>query len=217
MKLRETAKSKIWFCSDSHYNHSNICSATSKWPEGSKVRNFPSLRDMNDSLVESINSRVMEDDFLIHLGDWSFGGFDSIKEFRSRINCKNIILILGNHDHHIERNKDNIQSIFSSVNYYLDLEVKRELTSGQMRTGAPSYIKFALMHYPIASWNGISDGVIHLHGHVHFNPEEKFGPGKMMDVGFDGSEEFRPYSLTEVINLMKNRPTASLLKGDHHV
>jgi calcineurin-like phosphoesterase family protein len=172
---------------------------------------------MNDSLVESINSRVMEDDFLIHLGDWSFGGFDSIKEFRSRINCKNIILILGNHDHHIERNKDNVQSIFSSVNYYLDLEVKRELTSGQMRTGAPSYIKFALMHYPIASWNGISDGVIHLHGHVHFNPEEKFGPGKMMDVGFDGSEEFRPYSLTEVINLMKNRPTASLLKGDHHV
>jgi calcineurin-like phosphoesterase family protein len=217
MKLRETSKSKIWFCSDSHYNHSNICSATSKWPEGSKVRNFPSLQDMNDSLVESINSRVMEDDFLIHLGDWSFGGFDSIKEFRSRINCKNIILILGNHDHHIERNKDNIQSIFSSVNYYLHLEVKRELTSGQMMTSDPGYIKFALMHYPIASWNGISDGVIHLHGHVHFNPEEKFGPGKMMDVGFDGSEEFRPYSLTEVIDLMKNRPTASLLKGDHHV
>jgi calcineurin-like phosphoesterase family protein len=217
MKLRETEKSKIWFCSDSHYNHSNICSATSKWPAGSKVRNFPSLQDMNDSIVESINSRVTEDDFLIHLGDWSFGGFESIREFRSRINCKNIILILGNHDHHIERNKDNIQSIFSSVNEYLSLDVKWELNQTQMMLKSPNSARFVLFHYPIASWNGISDGVIHLHGHVHFNPEEKFGPGKMMDVGFDGSEEFRPYSLTEVINLMKNRPTASLLKGDHHV
>ena len=36
----------------------------------------------------------MEDDFLIHLGDWSFGGFDSIKEFRSRINCKNITSVV---------------------------------------------------------------------------------------------------------------------------
>jgi calcineurin-like phosphoesterase family protein len=86
-----------------------------------------------------------------------------------------------------------------------------------MMLKSPNSARFVLFHYPIASWNGMSDGVIHLHGHVHFNPEEKLGPGKMMDVGFDGSEEFRPYSLNEILNLMKNRPTTSLLKGDHHV
>ena len=35
---------------------------------------------------------------------WSFNGFDKIIEFRNRLNCKNIHLILGNHDTHIEKN-----------------------------------------------------------------------------------------------------------------
>lgn len=211
MKLRETSKSRIWFCSDTHYNHSNICSATSKWPDTSKARKFPSLEDMNDAIVESINCRVAEDDFLIHLGDWSFGGFDSIREFRERINCKNVILILGNHDHHIERNKDEIRSIFSHVSHYEYISIEKEEEKSTRKISA------VLCHYPIASWNNVAQGVIHLHGHIHSAPDEKFGPGKMMDVGFDGSEEFRPYPLSEVIEFMDPRPIASLLNEDHHV
>ena len=74
------------------------------------ARKFDSLQDMNQRLVDNINNMVGEDDILIHLGDWSFGGFDKIEEFRSQINCKNIHLTFGNHDHHIERNKEGIQS-----------------------------------------------------------------------------------------------------------
>lgn len=211
MKLRETAKSKIWICSDSHYNHSNICSAISKWPSGSKLREFSSLEVMNDSLVESINSRVRKEDTLIHLGDWSFGGFDSIQEFRERIACENIILILGNHDHHIERNRKGIRSLFKHVSNYEYLTVESENEEGI------SKIDLVLCHYPIASWNNMGRGVIHLHGHVHSSPDEKFGTGKMMDVGFDGSEDFRPYSLSEICEYMKDRPISSLLKQDHHM
>jgi len=31
---------------------------------------------MNDTLVNNINEMVGENDVLIHLGDWSFGGFE---------------------------------------------------------------------------------------------------------------------------------------------
>ena len=50
---------------------------------------------MNTTLVDEINNKVGENDFLIHLGDFSFGGFDNIAEFRGRILCKNIHLFLN--------------------------------------------------------------------------------------------------------------------------
>lgn len=217
MKIKLNKDQKLWFTSDTHYDHKNICAATTSWVGAENLtRKFSSLDKMNDELVFWINQRVGQDDILFHLGDWSFNGFENIRKFRERIVCKNIHLILGNHDHHIERNKDNIQSIFSSVNYYLQLEVKRELTSGQAMLGAPSYIKFALMHYPIASWNGMSDGVIHLHGHVHLPNNLRVADGKAMDVGVDGNN-YEPIELNEIIKIMSKQPIAKLaLPKDHH-
>jgi calcineurin-like phosphoesterase family protein len=62
-----------------------------------------------------------------------------------------------------------------------------------------------LSHYPIGSWQDLSRGSIHLHGHVHFTPDKKIGPGRMMDVGMDGSEEFRPYSISEILGIVGSR------------
>jgi hypothetical protein len=214
MKILESKKSRVWFCSDSHYNHSNICEATSNWPEGSKTRKFPSLEAMNEAIVESINSRVGEDDQLIHLGDWSFGGFEAVKEFRDKIKCKNVYLILGNHDHHIDRDKEGIRSLFKHVSKYEYLTITRDPSE---KGEKHQKIRMVICHFPIASWHDMNQGVIHLHGHVHFSPEEKMSPGKMMDVGFDGSEEFRPYSLDEILDLMADRPVCSLFNNDHHL
>ena len=124
MKITLNKGQKLWFTSDTHYNHSNICSSTTQWIDPITCREFKSLEKMNAILVDNINKKVGQDDILFHLGDWSFGGFEYIELFRNQIICRNIHLITGNHDHHIERNKDNIQSIFSSVNKYLDLTVK---------------------------------------------------------------------------------------------
>ena len=126
MKINLKPSQRIWFTSDTHYDHKNICRATTAWTEfEDTTRDFSSLDRMNDELVFWINNRVSQDDILFHLGDWSFNGFENIRKFRERIVCKNVHLILGNHDHHIERNKDNIQSIFSSVNEYLSLDISR--------------------------------------------------------------------------------------------
>jgi hypothetical protein len=92
-----------------------------------KFEKITSLLDLNlffSNLTNGINSAVGQDDILFHLGDWSFGGFEMIEQFRNRINCKNVHIILGNHDHHIERDREDIRRLFTSVNQYLELEVK---------------------------------------------------------------------------------------------
>jgi calcineurin-like phosphoesterase family protein len=217
MKIKLNTGQKLWFTSDTHYDHKNICSATTNWVGAENLtRDFSSLERMNDELVNSINTKVGQDDILFHLGDWSFNGFENIRKFRERIVCQNVHLILGNHDHHIERDKDDIQSIFSSVNHYLQLEVKRELTPDQMKVGVLGHIKFVLMHYPIASWNGMNDGVIHLHGHVHLSNNLRVADGKAMDVGVDGNN-YEPIELNEIIKIMSKQPIARLaLPKDHH-
>jgi calcineurin-like phosphoesterase family protein len=204
MKINLNPSQRIFFTSDTHYNHTNICRGTTRWVDANDItRDFKSLGEMNDRIVAGINTLVGENDYLFHLGDWSFGGFESIWKFRHQINCQNIHLILGNHDHHIERNRENIRDIFSSVNQYVELEVNREH-------------KFVLMHYPIMSWNKMNEGVIHLHGHVHLPPHIRIGKGKMMDVGVDGNG-LDPLSLTKVLTLLNPRPIKSGFDFDHHI
>ena len=73
MKLTLEKDQNIWFTSDTHYNHTNICRATTKWIDADDVtRDFKSLDHMNSVIVDNINSSVSEDDILIHLGDCSY-------------------------------------------------------------------------------------------------------------------------------------------------
>jgi len=199
---------KVWIISDTHFGHKNICRGVTEWrlPDGSvpiaQTRDFDTIGQMNDAIVNGINSVVGQDDVLIHLGDWSFGGFENIKIFRDRIVCQEIHLILGNHDHHIENNRSDCQELFASVNHYTKLMYK--------------FDTLVLMHYPIDSWDGLNKGHIHLHGHVHLPTGKIFGKGRRMDVGIDGSLLFAPYSLDNVIKIVKLREIRSNMDDDHH-
>jgi len=215
MKIELKPGQQIFFTSDSHYNHKNICSATTEWKDAEdKTRKFNSLSEMNDALVSNINMNVCEDDILFHLGDWSFGGFDSIEEFRNRINCKNVHLVLGNHDLHIERNKHNIQRLFSSINHYIKLNIQRPGLTSKSKLDT---FRLILMHFPIASWDGMNEGVIHLHGHLHLPMHLRVGQGKSIDVGVDGNN-MEPLSLNKILFLLKNQPNHNLsIPQDHHI
>lgn len=210
MKLTLNKGQRLWFTSDTHYNHGNICTATTQWINPVTCREFESLEKMNAHLVGNINEKVGENDILFHLGDWSFGGFEQIELFRNQIVCKNVHIITGNHDHHIESDKEGIQSIFSSVNKYLNLVVKWNVGTPLMGEQ-----RFALMHFPIASWDNMARGAIHLHGHVHFEADKRIGVGKMMDVGCDGNELY-PIEMSEILRLMDTQPIKSMFVFDHH-
>jgi calcineurin-like phosphoesterase family protein len=191
-----------------HFGHKNICRGVTIWrtQEGeipvSSTRDFVNIDHMNDTIVNNINSVVGQDDTLIMLGDVSFGGFENIGIFLDRLVCKNIHLILGNHDHHIENNRCDIQDRFLSVNHYLEVNIEDK--------------NFVLSHYPFQSWNGLNKNVIMLHGHVHLPEDRKMGNGKKMDVGLDGNN-IKPYSISEIIKIMEKRPIYSDVIGDHHL
>jgi calcineurin-like phosphoesterase family protein len=210
MKLILNKGQRLFFTSDTHYNHANICSSTTKWTDPVTCREFKSLEHMNSHLVGNINEVVGQDDILFHLGDWSFGGFEQIELFRNQIVCRNVHIITGNHDHHIENNKEGIQSLFSSVNKYLNLVVKYNVGTPLMGDA-----RFALMHFPIASWDNMARGAIHLHGHVHFEADKRIGLGKMLDVGCDGNGLY-PIEMSEVLKLMRDQPIKSMFSFDHH-
>lgn len=196
---------KIWFTSDTHYGHQNLVRGETLWRDRlgnvpiDHVRDFDTTKQMNEALVNGINSRVESSDWLIHLGDWSFGGYSRIREFRDQINCNNIILILGNHDHHIQRDSHNgpLRSLFQRIESYLEVFCTHKKTN-----------RFILCHYPISSWNNMHYGSFMLHGHQHLKGESRFGIGRTMDVGMCGAlsvDSLRPYHVSEIFDLLNSR------------
>jgi len=198
----------VWITSDTHYSHKNICRGVTNWrTKDGKIpiestRDFNTIEDMNSVIVDNINSKIGPDDTLIHLGDFSFGGFDKIGQFLDRLVCNNIHLVLGNHDHHIKNNRENIHDRFLSIQNYLEVNIG----------GA----NFVLSHYPLCSWNQLSKGAIQLHGHVHLPTNKKWGNGKRLDVGVDGNN-YQPYKLTEIVHMMDRREVRSEIVNDHHL
>lgn len=200
----------IWITADSHYGHKNICRGVTDWrtPSGEipieSTRDFPTIDKMNAVIVNNINSCVGQDDILIHAGDFSFGGFENIEKFRSQIICKNIYLILGNHDHWIKKNKNDIRSLFLDVNNRVEFYFNK--------------ILIVIDHYPLLSWNELKNGSIMLHGHTHLSNDKKFSNLRRMDIGLDGNPNFSPYNLyDECIVPLSKIPINSGICDDHHL
>lgn len=189
LSFHKNQLSKIWVTSDSHYSHKGICRGVSKWPKmglGNYTRDFDTLEEMNDVIVSGINKCVDTNDILFHLGDWSFGNNETVKEFRNRVHCKNIHLILGNHDLRIRKNPE-LQKLFLSVSDYLEFSVIEDRTV------------FCLFHYPIEEWNSCHRGSVHLHGHVHTNKTEDIA--NRINVCCDANDPlYSPLNIDSVYN-----------------
>jgi len=219
----------VWIFSDPHYGHKGIVRGESHWEDKRECRNFDTIDEHNDILVQNINKCAKKHDIIYCLGDWSFGGRDNIIEFRKRINCKNIYLIMGNHDRIIRNNgilKNgntiiNAQNLFRGCYEILEKKIGKE--------------RFIMSHYSFRTWHKANHGSIMLYGHSHGSlPEyeiltekqiEKYvstefrhfkyeGLAKTMDVGIDTHPEFRPYHIDEIREIIKLRNN---LKIDHHV
>ena len=92
---RERVDMNVWFCSDHHFNHTNILSFINY--SGEKVRpEFSTVEQMNEVMIENHNARVKPNDKVYFLGDVGFNTA-SLDTILPRLNGKKR-LILGNHE-----------------------------------------------------------------------------------------------------------------------
>lgn len=218
----------VFFTSDTHAYHKNICEGTSDWTakandnNGQSCRNFPNPIVMTEELVRCINKTVGENDVLIHCGDWSFAGVKNIYNFREALNVKEIHLVLGNHDHHIEKGtpvgvRDEgdgwpimADHLFTTVQHVQTFEL---ITGKGVFTEKETVF---CSHYSHRVWDKSHHGRIHLYGHSH-GSLEAYPLGLSMDVGVDNAfrllGEYRPFSWEEIKANLAGRKSHII---DHH-
>lgn len=193
----------IWITADLHIGHKNIVKGISEWEDKSPCRNFETLEKHDSTIIDNINKIVGQNDIFYVLGDIFFGGRDLILPYRNRIVCKNIHLVLGNHDLLIRKNAllDEglyARDLFTSCSDVVEKRIGKE--------------KFFMSHYAHRTWPSLHKGTLHLYGHSHGSLEHTTY-GRSMDVGIDTHPEFRPYHIDEIRTILNKR---DIFSQDHH-
>lgn len=141
-----TDGSKIFFSSDSHYNHEGIIKFSK--------RPFKDVEEMNKTMIDNWNATVPQDGLVFHLGDFAWGGYPLWKRIREQLNG-DIILIKGNHD--LKNLTQTAHELFKDVKFQMRIEIEGR--------------KVWLNHFPLLCYSGTyrdKNGIeYNLFGHVH--------------------------------------------------
>lgn len=157
---------------------------------------------MNDSILHEINKLVRENDLLILLGDTMMIDKNYF-QFLSSLNCKNVIMLYGNHCNPNRFEEGAPQNLIYH-GYYLELNINKQI--------------ICCSHFPQFNWNYQDDGAISLHGHLHADENavvKEIHKYKSMDCGIDNYYklfgEYSLFSFEKVCELLKNK----LIIGRH--
>ena len=134
--------SRVYFTSDTHFNHTNIL----KYCQ----RPFRNVDEMNEQMIANWNETVGEDDVVFHLGDFCLGGAAEWTKILDRLNGK-IYLIMGNHD--LKNIRQGFMGRFEHVAMQMHIEIGKR--------------RIYLNHYPFLCFEGGYKDVWQLFGHVH--------------------------------------------------
>lgn len=174
-----------YFTADWHVDHAN-------------AMNFPgrigmTLEEWNGILFENTNSILKAGDTLYMLGDFAF---KNPQLHRPKIKCKDIWLIVGNHDP-------------SYSQCCLAFGQNKVVTT--LDTHCKGVSTF-LSHYPHLHWPASHHGSFHLFGHVHMQREaywdgvKELSQRRSLDVCPEHAKkifgELRPFSEDEVYDIL---------------
>ena len=131
---------KLFFCSDSHLGHFNICKYCH--------RPFQSRSEMDHTLIKNWNAVVPEDGIVVHCGDFMLPHNEDIKEYNKYLNQLHgrVLLLRGNHDR-------------ASLDWVSDKLIAVRDQAMIVVDG----VKIFAQHYPCAAFNGD----YHVYGHIH--------------------------------------------------
>lgn len=161
----------IWFTADLHFGCTKLVENTR--PE------FATIEEHDTYILTQINSSVGRKDRLIICGDFCR---NNPQKYRQRIKCKNVWLILGNHD------KPSWGKHFSEC--FLGRMIK--LTHG---------FEVWASHYPHAYYSKSHYGAGHVYGHCHSQREDTLDAiwpeRRSIDIGVDNARkllgDYRPF------------------------
>ena len=165
---------KVFFVSDTHFNHSNII----KYCD----RPYKDKYEMDEALIYNWNEIVPEDGVVFHLGDFKWSG--SWNTTLDRLNGK-IHLIKGNHDYEAARFINRFESIQEQV--CINIEGQQILLN-----------HFPILCYPDKCWQlfGHCHTVKSNNTGLDFNKLSNLSPTQY-EVGVDFND-YRPISWKEI-------------------
>ena len=177
---------RVFFVSDTHFGHNNICKFTTE--TGEKLRPWDNASEMDEAMVELWNGVVREQDKVYHLGDVVM----SKKHLSTlgKLNGKKV-LIKGNHD------------IFKPNEY---LEYFKDIRGYHVLAG------MILSHVPIHP-SSLERFSVNLHGHLHSN--RVMLDGKIDPRYFSVCVEqigFMPIQLEDLIERIKQQGGSTEMK-----
>jgi len=134
---------KNFLISDHHWNHRNLLNF--KRDDGTPLRHFTTVEEMNEHMIEAWNKVVTKDDKVYHLGDLCFK-LEDLDAIMPRLNGTKV-LIKGNHDQ---------LGMHQYMKYFKDVRAYHRLDN------------LLLSHIPIhpSSLGFKTPGMIH--GHTHY-------------------------------------------------
>jgi calcineurin-like phosphoesterase family protein len=177
------------FIADTHFGHALMISER-KNDDGSarpKLRDFASIDDHDEHIVDMWNAVVTPTTTVYHLGDFAFWKLpiERVQRIFDRLNGRKNLLI-GNHDVP-EIESLGWEQVFKGPVHFKD---------------ADSGIKFVGSHHPLREWDGFFSGTVHIHGHTHSNlPSSR----RSLDVGVD-NVGYVPLTVAEIFTLMSMLP-----------
>lgn len=166
---------KEYITSDWQFGHENICGKNSFV---TRRRHFASVAEMDQSIIEAINSVVTDEDKLYHLGDISL--YNKPKEtFEQLIKINGqLILYKGNHDH------TKLLNYIKNKTYVLPNGQPKFIIYDVGSIIKRNGMVFYLTHYPMGLGEG-RKGMRSLCGHIH---EEKAYDANVLNIGIDSPE-----------------------------
>jgi calcineurin-like phosphoesterase family protein len=211
LKFPWDTRHKHFFTSDWHVYHDP------KWEVPIwKSRGYLNAQDFTECLLEKINNTVGETDYIWFLGDMFLNATDEqCLNWLSRINCKNIYKLWGNHCSNTYRlYKQEVLNQFgrNDIEVY-PLKMGNVTFVGNHLEIQVGKQRLVLNHFPLRIWNGCHRFSWHLSGHSHLNDplrRPEYPLAKALDTGIDYG---KIWSFEEIQELMSTK-TVELI--DHH-
>lgn len=188
----------IFFTSDTHFHHRNIL----EYCPGRK-KEWSTVEQMNEGLIERWNSEVGPSDIVYHLGDFTLTTrVELIDPILARLNGR-IRLVKGNHDKWLRK--------LDVLQHKDKFEWVKQYHKENFTVDGNTY-EVVMMHYPFLTWDGSARGSIHVHGHAHGGNDHLNNGIRRLDVGVDGEHSYLcPLRLEDVVQL-KSQGSIT----DHH-